>query len=1349
MDSEPNTEGDVDRQEHGAPHITAYASGEAQVIQSGRDTHYYLSHRDSRARRTESEVIDTCPYPGLAPFGQGQARWFFGRDSLVADLVGQLAQCLSESCPMVVVAPSGAGKSSLLRAGLLPAIDRGSLPTDGARFWPRIYLTPTSKPVDSLASHLGEILGENPAVLAQRWAESPERCAMELREAMDSVTDASGDSRVIVVIDQFEDLFTLCQDDTERAVFVAALEGLLTSQPESNPAGLLVIGLRADAYSRSIELPMLRRALKHSQILVGPMSEQELREAINLPALEVGMEIEPELVEHLLRDLGVSTGTGGYEPGRLPLLAHALRATWQVRNGHTMTIEGYRTTGGIEHAIARSAEATFNQLAPGAQHLARSIFLQLVALDGDSTRRRVPVTELTDTGADPATGMAIVNAFVEARMLTSERDHITITHEALLRAWPRLHQWMSEDREGSLVRQRLHADATNWNKNGRPSDALYRGVRLESARPWVNDAASASTSPLAKRFVAASVNLDRRRKGARQVVITMLAVLALMASSSAVLALQQRSSAIQSRNTALSERNTAIDARNLAEADAIDDQADELRSSNPQLAAQLDLASYQLAPGFRSFANLVSDANIPSITTIQSNPYSRYSSVSYSPDGRILAVAASLTGNDGITNSSGGQCVVYLWSTSGGTSELLGHIADAQCQQVKFSPQGRILAMVGSSIQLWDLSNPKNPTMLGSEPIGMAWGLADSMSFSPDGSTLAIVQSGTSHGKFDIGSIQLWNVQNPRAISPIGPPLNYEPSGMAGVNFSPTGHVLADLQTAPIGSEGETTAQLWDVQNLAHPIKLGQPLIAGDDGISSLSFSPDGNVLATLAGEGENVFIQLWDISKPAHPSPLGKPIPVPGFMQVVTFNGNGQYLAAAGASSGASASALIWDVSNPARPQLTYQTTSSSACQSLNDMTFNPIGNALIFVCGGDGSGGALQMWTLHSPQLSGPASGIESLAFSPDGKTLAAIGAPSEHQGTVLQLWDMANLNDVTPLTLPGPPATPYVQFVSGNILLDSPGTLSSGAPQQTQFLQRWNLSTPNPKPLASITLPQDVSIATISPNAQIILSEDLGSSDLQSSGTSFTLWDLSNPSRPGRRGTFDIPSSLINANGFNIGPYFSPDGKYLAIVISAMDASDSMTNVLEIWDIQNLDHPMQLGRITSLLSGSDLVQFSPDSHMLAIAQGAGLASAPASDIQLWNITDPAKPELTVQSDLGPSGGFGSIAFNSDGSLIVTSGLYAASDAIFQLWDTKNLSLPVQLGQSYSNANGYSIQAQVSPDGGTLALAGPDGTINLWTLDIPTILKEVCAATSSAMTPTLWREYIPTIAYKQCHVA
>ncbi|MEV0203171.1 ATP-binding protein [Nonomuraea sp. NPDC050691] len=459
-------------------------------------------------------AAEACPYRGLRPYEAEDSRWFFGRERALALLVSGLTERLRGEGPLAVVAPSGAGKSSLLRAGLLAAVRRGALPAPGSRSWPALLFTPGERPVAELLSRVAGAIGLDAADLERALAHGPARFAAYVRAALDGqpVVDvratldarpgpdrrAGGpeDRRLVVVVDQLEEVFTLCPDPAERHAFLDALNALSLRPPAGDrrgtpgaPPALVVLGVRADFYGHCLAYPGLVEALRDGQLPLGPMTPAELREVVTGPARAAGLTLEPGLVELLLRDLGVPPDTPGHgpgpvpEPGALPLLSHALLVTWQRRRGDTLTVEDYRLTGGIGGAVAATAERVHDGLDPHGREIARRLFLQMVCVgeDNTETRRPVDVRRLPGSHFPPAATAAVVEAFARARLLTVDADLTWPAHEALLRAWPALREWILAGRAGLRLRRQLLEAAETWAPvppagGVRPGRGSFRGV---------------------------------------------------------------------------------------------------------------------------------------------------------------------------------------------------------------------------------------------------------------------------------------------------------------------------------------------------------------------------------------------------------------------------------------------------------------------------------------------------------------------------------------------------------------------------------------------------------------------------------------------------------------------------------------------------------------------------------------------------------------------------------------------------------------------------------------------------------------------------------------------------------
>ncbi|MBV9728842.1 MAG: hypothetical protein JO309_05440, partial [Pseudonocardiales bacterium] len=1087
-------------------HLEAHASGRARINQAARDLHLHYQDGVRGARRVESGTqAEECPYPGLASFGREQARWFFGRDQLTAELTARLDARLATGGIQVVVAPSGAGKSSLLHAGLLPQLDNGVLP--GSSRWPRVVFTPTVEPLAALAIQIASLIGADPATVAEKLAVGSHRVGTLLRGCI--AGEGSG-ARVVVVVDQFEELFTLCTDDQQRRAFIDVLSELASSRSDTEgqqPVGLVVVSVRADFYAACANYPRLRTALQDNPVVVGPMSDTELRAAILYPAQDVGLDVETGLVELLLRDLGDTAtpagerGMASYDAGRLPLLAHALRATWQQRHGHILTVDGYRTTGGIHRAVATTAEGVFTGLDPAGQHAARILFLRLIKIgDGtEDTRRRLARADLL-RGLDPGSVVPVVDAFTRGRLLTQEQDTVEITHEALVRAWPRLRQWIDSDRAGNLIRQELDEATAVWTRDGRDTAGLYRGSRLEAARIWATSHAhEGDLSPTASAFLAASTAQERRSVRLRRAVLVVLSVLALVASGAAVVAFQQNGTAKRERDTAIFNQITA--------------QADRLRSTDVSLAAQLDFTAYRMRPTPDLRMALVTLGNAALSTPLAGHTDS-VTSVVFSPDGRTLATSSR-------------DQTVRLWNVTNRTHPtplgppLTGHTNAVF--PVVFSPDGRTLASSSrdQTVRLWNVTDPARPTPLG-QPLTGHTSPVVSVVFSPDGRTLA--------SSSDDQTVQLWNVTDPARPTPLGQPLTGHTNTVLSVVFSPDGHTLAS-------SSGDSTVRLWNVADPARPTPLGQPLTGHTSPVFSVVFSPDGH---TLASGSVDQTVRLWNVTDPARPTPLGQPLtghtsPVLS----VVFSPDGHILA----SSSFDRTVRLWDVADPAHPT-SLGPPLTGHTNTVFSVAFSPDGRTLA-TAGGDHT---VRLWNIPSALITGHTGPVNAVAFSPDGRTLAS--GSGDRTG---RLWNVTDPTHPTPL---GPPLTGHTNYVNAVAFSPDGHTLATSSDDQT--VQLWNVTDPaHPtslgQPLTGHT--NYVDSVVFSPDGRTLAS---GSFD-----QSVRLWNVADPARPTPLG-----QPLTGHTSFVSAVAFSPDGRTLAT--GSGDRTVRLWNVTDPAHATPLDSP-----------------------------------------------------------------------------------------------------------------------------------------------------------------------------------
>jgi WD40 repeat protein/class 3 adenylate cyclase len=484
---------------------------------------YTVEGRDPRR-----EVGDLCPYKGLASFEEDDWASFFGRERLVGELAARTVQV----GVLGVVGASGSGKSSLVAAGLLPSLGAGLLP--GSDRWIQAVMRPGDHPMAALAAAMTIV---DPTI---------EDVDDPLAAAVNTIEQ---DGRLVLVVDQFEEVFTLCESEAERARFIASLGNAAHAAPD---LCVVVLTIRSDYYGHVAPYPGLAEVLAENHVLIGPMARDELRRAIELPGRRVGLRVEEALVDALVEEVAD-------EPGGLPLLSTALVELWQAREGGWIRMDAHERTGGVKGAVARLAETAYEQLTDVERDAVRRIMLRLVVSDGETvTRRRASLDEF-DPERD-AVAQRVIMQLARDRLLTLGEGTVEIAHEALLREWPRLRRWLEEDQQGRHVRQQLVEAARHWGSSGRDPSELFRGARLSSTLDW------ASTHPgelneverdfLADSRRASEHEAERQRRTNRRLrgLLAGVAGFLVIALVAGALALVQRASAQREATRAEAQR---------------------------------------------------------------------------------------------------------------------------------------------------------------------------------------------------------------------------------------------------------------------------------------------------------------------------------------------------------------------------------------------------------------------------------------------------------------------------------------------------------------------------------------------------------------------------------------------------------------------------------------------------------------------------------------------------------------------------------------------------------------------------------------------------------------------------
>ena len=1165
---------------------------------------------------------DGCPYRGLLPYDQAHEAVFFGRERLTATLTGTLTQ----AGIVMLTGASGAGKTSLLQAGLRPALTRG-VQVPGSSSWFQVSMIPGTRPLTELSAQLARLGDRDPAVVRKSLADAPDDTHLLVSDIVQAARGRPQDrdgsqperpgeaSRLVLIIDQFEQVFAAAGEEgrLERAAFIDSVCAAATRPAGSRgePPALVVIAVRGDYWDRCADYPQLVWAMQQDQIVVGPMTDADLRRVITGPAEASGLAVEPGLVDTILADLR-SAGDGERGgPGVLPLLSQAMMLTWERRDGDQLTSQGYQDAGnraGIAQAIEVTAETAYRGLTGNQQEIAREVFRRMTALGPDRRPGRRAVTRHELHSACPKSGWpevdAVLETFARGRLLALDADRTEIAHDVLLQAWSRLRGWLDEDATSMILYGQLAEDTAQWHASGDDRTLLYQGVQLaatrQAARVWAADPGRyPALSATEAEFLRASGRAMNRGRWRRRTLAGLLAVLVIAALAGAGLAVKN------AKTTAARQSTTNVSQRLAEQSIALD-------ATDPVTAALLAGAAWRLAPTAQARYSLLQSLTQP-VRGVLIAPSGVVTALAYSPSGVMLAAGYSsgairlwdLASHRTISATTwratplalaftgGGQQLEVADADAVGTWNLTDQAritarpfaSPAQGNAVAFSPDGQTVATGGAdgNVRLWDAATEQEiglPMSSDAQPVA-------AVAFSPDGTLVAA-------GSAD-GNVQLWNTASQQEA---GSALAAGPAGADALAFSPDGKLLAtggqdgtarlwEVTTASqvgttmetgsavsalrfgaagttlAAAEGDGATELWDV---ATQTQTGAPLtVQGSSGVSALAFGPGASILATGTGSGS---IQLWNADgfhQLSAPLAVGPVSPAAGHAPAA-FSADAGRLA----TSDGHGIIRVWDVSAKQPVGLAL-----SSYRTVTALALSPDGKILAV------AGSGVQLWQTATGQRIGtalPAAGhgrYPAVAFSPDGTMLATLGA----DGTA-RIWNVATQQEIgTPMIVGGPGAP------SGAVAFSPNGrtlaTVAAGG--KTQL---WSVATYEPlgKPMAADP-------------ATIVLAFSPDGATLATAGSdgSVRLWDVATQQKIGAPMTAD--AQPVYAAAFGAG------GATLAT--AGGDGS------VRLWDVatqQEIGAPM-----TADAQPVYAAAFGAGGATLATAGGDGAA-------RIWDVALPA---------------------------------------------------------------------------------------------------------------------------------
>ncbi len=1207
------------------------------------------------------------PFKGLRAFQEEDADDFFGREALVAQIIERLQDPAPNARFLAIVGPSGSGKSSVARAGLIPALRRGAIP--GAQRWIIVDMMPGAHPLEELEATLTRVASPPPAGLLRLLREDEDGLSYAIKRVLPPV----GEHELFLLIDQFEEIFTQVADEAARTHFLHSLLKALMA-PDSRLR--VVVTLRADFYDRPLLYPDLGALFRQRSEVVLPLTAQELVRAIVGPLERVGVMPEPGLVATIVSDVGE-------QPGALPMLQYALTEIFERHEDRTLTLGTYHASGGVLGALARRADALYQSLDDAGREAARQMFLRLVTPgDGvEATRRNVPWEELAAVTQDEEQAREIARMFVKYRLLTFDHDPISggpvveVAHEALIQEWGQLRAWIAESRDDMRMQRQLAIAATEWETAGYDDSYLLRGARLTQFEDW-----SHRTTLILMRepraFLAASIaqrarenaedkqrleqqaELERRDRQQLRMFVGLLTGVTLLALLLSILAFSQNARARAALNSEQHARATSEFNVRAAEAARATSDANEalarqeaalsrslalvanarlaLSANNPELAialaleaarvedpppaVQLALSEAAYAPGARALVLRPSaDRFVLEMTLNQTGTEALLALV----EGPIVlldletghtrfslgaqgSVVTSLSfGPDGLTALSGAQDgTLFVWNLRDGS--LLHRLSGHSdvVTDAAISPDGRYALSAGFDRSLILWDLQAGSLLRRMEGHS---GNLHALAFSPDG------RFALSGG--DDFSVRLWHL-----------PTGEERFQWAG------GALVTNVAFGPDGADAYALAGgcllRWDTASGAEQGRIGceDPVSATRWG---LAIGPEGRYALTGSALGA---VQLWDLDSGAE---LLRLLGHSQNVAALRFMADGRR-ALTGASDG---SVILWDLASGAELRRINGPTPGSSF--LYGMTFTPDGTRIIAGTrdvqrGSPESSMVLFDVATGEEQLrfGGHAGPVNDLAVSPDGRWLL-----SGSEDTTVTLWSVSTGTIIHRLNRHQGPVRAVAFSPDGRSAFSgSGGSPALSAPEN--LIIHWDLEIGR-EIRRWVGADRELFSLAVSPDGGLLAAGGINSLVLFDAATGEEVRRL-----PVSNG--DTGPSTINSLAF------SPDGRWLL--------SGSSNTLVTLWDVASGALVRRFSGHTDAVRG---VAFSPDGRL-------ALSGSDDHSVILWDVAQGA----AIRRFSGHQDTVSAVAFDPAGRLAAS----VSWDNTLRLWQVTD-SLDALIGWTQAN--------------------------------------------------------------------